>query len=182
MLHLVALISGLFCPFRWVSGKSVQHGCDTETGAFAVAYWQRWFRQNAFHFAAQPPRTIAHDRSPPMVDLHQAAVRLPLALPSERQRMVGPATYTWPSGLLPVGLPIKRTNASRDALGPVLGHGWCWRQLPSVSLVAIPARRTRGPSAHQIGPSPSQTRMGVQLKVLPLGTTATAARMIMERG
>lgn len=95
---------------RQLRATWLRHGI----GQFATAYWQRWFRQNAFHFAAQPPLTIAHDRSPPMGDLHQAAVRLPLALPTERQRMVGPLTFTWPSGNLPLGLPIKSTKALRE--------------------------------------------------------------------
>ena len=33
----------------------------------------------------------------------------------------------------------------------------------------------RGPSAHQAGPSPSQTRVGVQVKFSPAGNTAAAA-------
>lgn len=35
----------------------------------------------------------------------------------------------------------------------------------------MPERRTRGPSAHQIGPSPSQTRTGVQANGWPAATT-----------
>ena len=48
--------------------------------------------------------------------------------------------------------------------------------------------RTRGPSAHQIGPSPSQTLTGVQLKDWPAGTMAAATiikmliRMLLRLG
>jgi hypothetical protein len=37
-------------------------------------------------------------------------------------------------------------------------------QTPSISRAAIPDRRRRGPSEHQIGPSPSQTAVGVHRK------------------
>jgi len=40
----------------------------------------------------------------------------------------------------------------------------------------MPDRRMRGPSAHQIGPSPSHTRVGVQVKVWPEGAVAAAAK------
>gem|GEM_PF-6776156 len=36
----------------------------------------------------------------------------------------------------------------------------------------------RGPSAHQTGPSPSQTRVGVQVNVVPCGAITAAAAMI----
>lgn len=40
----------------------------------------------------------------------------------------------------------------------------------------MPASLTRGPSAHQMGPSPSHTLVGVQVKVTPVGTIAAARR------
>ncbi|MEY4783365.1 MAG: hypothetical protein RIR41_1300 [Pseudomonadota bacterium] len=39
----------------------------------------------------------------------------------------------------------------------------------------MPASRTRGPSAHHTGPSPSHTRVGVQANSSPVGTTGTAS-------
>jgi hypothetical protein len=49
------------------------------------------------------------------------------------------------------------------------GHGWLNRHVLSISRVAIPDKRTRGPSTHQRGPSPSQTGTGVQVNVSLLG-------------
>lgn len=46
--------------------------------------------------------------------------------------------------------------------------------LPSISRAAMPDKRTCGPSAHQIGPSPSQTRIGVHANDWPAGTIAAA--------
>lgn len=88
--------------------------------------------------------------------------------------MAGPRTRICPSGLKPVASPISRTSASRASLGSASGQGWPSRQLPSISRAAMPASRTRGPSAHHTGPSPSQTRTGVQVKVSPAGTIAAA--------
>ncbi len=39
----------------------------------------------------------------------------------------------------------------------------------------MPESRTLGPSAHQMGPSPSQTWVGVHSKVCPRGMTGTSA-------
>src|SRR3546814_1525227 len=95
---------------------------------------------------------------------------------SERHESVGPLTNTWPSRLVPVGLPTISTKASRAACAGASGHGWFDRHVPSLSRAAMPARRMRGPSAHQTGPSPSQTRVGVHKNVWPAGTTGTSAR------
>jgi hypothetical protein len=51
-----------------------------------------------------------------------------------------------------------------------LGQGCPLRQLPSISRAAIPTSRIRGPSAHHIGPSPSQTAIGVHVKERPAAT------------
>ncbi len=40
----------------------------------------------------------------------------------------------------------------------------------------MPARRTLGPSRHHIGPSPSQTRMGVHVKDWPEAMALVAAK------
>lgn len=40
----------------------------------------------------------------------------------------------------------------------------------------------RGPSAHQIGPSPSQTRVGVHSKLWPAGTRAAAKKSKSDMG
>lgn len=45
--------------------------------------------------------------------------------------------------------------------------------MPSISRAATPAMRIFRPSAHQIGPSPSQTAVGVHEKILPDGTIVT---------
>src|SRR3546814_5396611 len=50
-----------------------------------------------------------------------------------------------------------------------------------LSRAAMPARRMRGPSAHQTGPSPSQTRVGVHKNVWPAGTTGTSANQRIMR-
>ena len=52
------------------------------------------------------------------------------------------------------------------------GQGCPGRQVSSLSRAAILPTRIFGPSAHQIGPSPSQTAIGVQTKA------AAAARMV----
>src|SRR3546814_18848976 len=62
-----------------------------------------------------PVATMAHDTSPSIGEVHQAAVLVPPALPSERHESVGPLTNTWPSRLVPVGLPTISTKASRAA-------------------------------------------------------------------
>lgn len=53
-----------------------------------------------------------------------------------------------------------------------LRRGCPGRQVSSISRAAILPTRIFGPSAHQIGPSPSQTAIGVQIKA------AAAARMV----
>lgn len=132
-------------------------------------------RQNRSQRSAQPPRTIAHEMSPLTGDRHQAAVRVPPAPPSETQLSVGPLTRMCPSALRPIGVPTSATSASRASIALASGHGWLALQLPSISRAAIPVSRTWGPSAHQIGPSPSHTRVGVQLNDWPEGTIAAAA-------
>lgn len=139
-----------------------------------IFHGQRWSRQYRSQRKANPLFTIAQDRSPPIGERHQAAVRLPTPSPSDRQRIVGPLTSTWPSRLLPVGRPTSRTSASLASTAPAAGQGWLSRQLPSISRAAMPERRIRGPSAHQIGPSPSQTRVGVQSNDWPAGTIEAA--------
>ena len=122
-----------------------------------------------------PVATIAQERSRPDGKVHQAAVLLPPAEPSERQTIVGPDTRIWPLPLAPRAPPNKSTSASRACRAVGGGQGWPARQVPSISRAAIPAMRRCGPSAHQTGPSPSQTAVGVQVKVSPAATT-TAAR------
>ena len=95
--------------------------------------------------------------------------------PSERQRMRGPTTSTCPSGDAPITLPISRTRWSRERIGSAGRRGRPGRQPPSISRAAIPASRTCRPSAHQVGPSPSQTRTGVQENVCPAGAIIAAA-------
>src|SRR3546814_17668963 len=74
---------------------------------------------------------MAHDTSPSIGEVHQAAVLVPPALPSERHESVGPLTTTWPSRLVPVGLPPTSTKASRAACAGASGHGWFARHVPS---------------------------------------------------
>lgn len=108
-------------------------------------------------------------------EVHQAAVRLPPAEPSERHFSRGPATLTCPVGNLPVAPPSTSTSTSRAPIPPMPGQGWLGRHMPSISLAATPASRMRGPSAHHIGPSPSHTAVGVQVKVCPAATMASTA-------
>ena len=128
-----------------------------------------------FHLSAQPPFTIAQETSPPTGDTHQAAVRTPTPLPTDTHCIAGPLISTWPSGLRPVGAPISFTRALRASAPLAVGHGWLGRQLSSISRAAMPARRIRGPSAHHTGPSPSQTRVGVQVNFSSAGTTDTVS-------
>ena len=113
--------------------------------------------------------------SPTLGDTHHDAVRFPPAEPSDRHVRVGPVNMICPCLLTPVQTPRKATNASRAFSALALGHGWPGEQVPSISLAAIPAKRSRGPSSHQIGPSPSQTWEGVHLKVSPREMTGTSA-------
>lgn len=55
-------------------------------------------------------------------------------------------------------------------MGLAEGQGWPDLQLPSISRAAMPANLTFGPSAHQMGPSPSQTAVGVHENVVPAVT------------
>ena len=77
--------------------------------------------------------------------------------------------------LRPVAAPINCTSASRATIAMASGQGWLSRHVPSISLAAIPASRTWGPSSHHTGPSPSQTRTGVQVNSSPAGITGTEA-------
>lgn len=122
-------------------------------------------------------RIIAQDRSAPLGRRHQAAVRLPSARPSERQVNLGPRTRTCPVDEVPRAPPNTCTSASRAWIPELRGHGWLARQVPSISRAAMPAIRRRGPSAHQTGPSPSHTRVGVQVKVCPAAITVAAIRL-----
>lgn len=114
--------------------------------------------------------------SPPLGETHQAAVLLPTPDPTEVQRIAGPRTRIWPCGPTPMGSPISCTRASLAASAEESGQGWFALHVPSISRAAMPERRMRGPSAHQTGPSPSQTWVGVQVKVWPAGTTTTDRR------
>jgi hypothetical protein len=142
-----------------------------------LLHGQRCPRQKRSHRKAQPPVTIAQLISPPLGETHQAAVRLPPPDPSDRQRMVGPRTRTWPCCPTPVRSPTSLTSASRASVPLASGQGCPGLQVPSSSRAAMPDNLMRGPSAHQTGPSPSQTCVGVQLNVSPAGTTVTAERI-----
>lgn len=107
---------------------------------------------------------------------HQAPVRSPFALPVDRHWSFGPATRICPVPVRPFAPPSSRTSVSRATMPLARGQGCPLRHEPSISRAAIPASRIRGPSRHQIGPSPSQTLKGVQMNDWPLGTTATASR------
>lgn len=54
------------------------------------------------------------------------------------------------------------------------GQGCPALQVSSISRAAMPESLILGPSAHQIGPSPSQTAAGVHVKVSPVWTTGVA--------
>lgn len=120
---------------------------------------------------------MAHERSPTRGDMHQAAVRVPPAPPTDTQFSFGPDTVTCPSGREPVTVPSIRARVLRASTADAFGHGWLALQVPSISLAAMPESRTCGPSAHQIGPSPSHKAIGVQVKACPEGTMAAAARI-----
>lgn len=115
-------------------------------------------------------------------ETHQAAVLLPPAEPSDTQLIVGERTRTWPVPSLPFGPPSSATSRSRASIAPTAGQGWLLRQVPSISRAATPATRTFAPSAHQIGPSPSQTARGVHLKDEPAGMIGLAARAVPGDG
>lgn len=124
-----------------------------------------------------PPRTIAHERSPVIRERHQAAVRDPPADPSETHTSVGPRTRACPSDDRPCAPPSKATSAALAAPPVAGGQGWFGLQVSSTSRAAMPASRTRGPSAHQIGPSPSQTLVGVHVKLVPAETAVGRAAL-----
>ncbi len=113
----------------------------------------------------------------PLEVVHQAAVRFPPAAPSERHVSDATRTSIWPVGKRPFGLPNSCTRKSLAATPDVAGHGWFGRHVSSISRAATPASRTRGPSAHQIGPSPSHTAVGVQVNVTPARTISAAKRV-----
>jgi hypothetical protein len=127
-------------------------------------------RQNRSQRRAHPPRTIAQLISPVRGETHHAAVRSPPPDPSERQVKAGPLTRIWPCRPTPVREPSRFTRASLAASALASGQGWPGEQVPSISRAAIPDSRTRGPSSHQIGPSPSQTCVGLQVNTSPAGT------------
>lgn len=89
--------------------------------------------------------------------------------------MTGARTLIWPVGNFPLAPPKSPTRRSRASRPLTAGHGWPGRQLSSISRAATPAIRILGPSAHQIGPSPSHTAVGVHVKVRPADTTGTAS-------
>jgi hypothetical protein len=123
----------------------------------------------------------SHDRSPNVCDWHQAAVREPPAAPTDMQCNGADRTLMWPVASRPFGPPKSFTKRSRASIPPTVGHGWCGLHVPSISRAATPAIRTFGPSAHHIGPSPSQTAMGVHVKVRPLATMFIAAKIIRSQ-
>ena len=120
---------------------------------------------------------IAQLRLLPSGSLQSAAVRLPPAEPREVQRSGrAPETPVWPLFIRHLRLGSRRfTRAIVACSADAAGQGWPERQVPSVSRAAIPWSRNRGPSAHQTGPSPSQTRVGVHVKSVPLGAVKTEA-------
>lgn len=106
---------------------------------------------------------------------HHAAVREPPADPSLRHVIVALSTITWPSGRTPRRPPSILTSRSRASTPLTEGQGCPTRQLLSISRAATPAIRTLGPSAHQMGPSPSHTATGVQLNSAPERTACAGA-------
>jgi hypothetical protein len=124
---------------------------------------------------------MAQLRSTPFAVRHQPAVLLPRALPSDKQCIEGARTRIWSVGMVPRGPPKKRTSWSRATSGPAEGQGWPSLHEPSISLAAMPARRILGPSAHQIGPSPSQTAVGVHVNEAPAATTRAAISSSMTK-
>ena len=103
----------------------------------------------------------------------------PSCCPTSTSRTVGHARHrrplhlnmsVWPYASRASYQPHKRVSGLlRASIGARVP--WTARP-PSSSRAAMPERRTRGPSAHQMGPSPSQTAMGVQVKVSPDWTTS----------
>lgn len=120
-----------------------------------VAHSHRCPRQYRSQRSAYPSRAMAQETSPDFGEAQNAAVRLPPAPPADRQRIVGPVTNICPVERVPVCFPTSLTRWSREARGSADGQGWPWRHVPSISRAAMPDKRMCGPSAHQIGPSPS---------------------------
>lgn len=147
-----------------------------------ILHRQKCLCQYLSHRAAQPPFTIAQLISPDRGEIHQAPVLSPPAPPVDAQRIVGPSMRIWPCGPTPVFLPNRSARASRESFGSAVGQGWPGEQVPSSSRAAIPDNRIRGPSAHQTGPSPSQTCVGVQSKDWPAGITAIWDKSRTENG
>lgn len=81
-----------------------------------------------------------------------------------------------PCESVPTEPPRSRTRRSRASTPPTEGQGWFRLHVPSISRAATPAMRIFGPSAHQIGPSPSHTAVGVQLNAEPAATTCRKIR------
>lgn len=100
-------------------------------------------------------------------------MRDPPADPSEMQVMGAARTSMWPVGKVPLGPPKRRTRRSRASIASMAGQGWFGLHVPSISRAATPAILTRGPSAHQIGPSPSHTATGVQVNEAPADTISS---------
>src|SRR3546814_17699983 len=74
--------------------------------------------------------------------------------------------------------PYTTLFRSRAEAPLAAGHGWFGLQVSSISRAATPESLIFGPSLHQIGPSPSQTLAGVQLKISTLGTTDASSKAI----
>lgn len=158
--------------------KSKHNGFNLQRERRALVISTRLFHvqtcpfQYRSHRAAMPDATIAHDTSPPLGDVHHAAVLLPPPEPADTHRIVRPCTVTCPYGPVPMDWPKSRTSASRASNAPAAGQGCRGMQEPSISRAAIPASRILGPSSHQIGPPPSHTATGVQAKASPAGIEA----------
>src|SRR3546814_14553574 len=74
--------------------------------------------------------------------------------------------------------PYTTLFRSRAEAPLAAGHGWFGLQVSSISRAATPESLIFGPSLHQIGPSPSQTLLGVQSQLSPLGTTDASRKAI----
>lgn len=90
--------------------------------------------------------------------------------------MGGAETIMCPEDVRPLGPPRNLTSQSRAARPEAFGHGWDGLHVSSISRAAMPAKRTLGPSRHHMGPSPTQTRTGVQVKDCPDAMKAAARK------
>lgn len=170
-------------PRSRLSGRSACR-CERQTGCYRRGHpfhglspnhlWQVWLPQYRAHFSALLLATIAQLRSTPARVLQSAAVREPLPFPLLTQVRGWVATLMWPVGRVPFGPPRSRTSSSRASMADAAGQGWPGLHVPSISRAAMPESRIFGPSAHQIGPSPSQTAVGVQVKVCPSAITGVS--------